>query len=187
MLDANDNTNSQCISNLQAEIHVLKNENVVLFEKIQRMEKNWDNLIKQTSVIESSRSKLEWEIKKARSELQTKNNLLHHLDTQNTDLQVAMRVAGEENKKLNEQLQQKLNELEEFQNEAKVASEKHNHSMKLWKEEKRTMVKQREETARKLDACEDELQAYFNENAKLEKQLRQVRKKIQANVPVVRA
>jgi type II secretory pathway component PulF len=46
--------------------------------------------------------------------------------------------------------------------------------MKVWKDEKRAMIKQKEEVAKKLDSCEDELQAYFNENAKLEKQLKQV-------------
>ena len=90
------------------------------------------------------------------------------------DLQSNVVAAGEENRRLNDSYQQKLEELHEIQDEAKAATERYNHSMKAWKEEKRAMAKQREEISRKLDACEDELQAYFNENAKLEKQLKQV-------------
>jgi chromosome segregation ATPase len=169
-----DATNSQCVANLQAEIHTLQGENETLYEKIKRMEGRFDALIKQTTEIETNRSRLEREISKVRAELSTKRSLLQHVDAQNADLKAAVAAATEENRNLHEQLQLKLEELHEFQSEAKGASEKYNQSMKVWKEEKRAIVKQKADSSKKLDACEDELQAYFNENAKLEKQLKQV-------------
>jgi len=168
--------NPPCVANLKAEIHTLQDENLTLYEKIKRMEKNWDELIKQTTLIEAKRSKLEWEVSKVRGELQTKNSILQHLDTQNADLQATITAAKEENKELNEKLQHKLEELHEFQSDSKTATERYNQGMKVWKDEKRAMIKQKEEVAKKLDSCEDELQAYFNENSKLEKQLKQITK-----------
>ena len=165
----------QCVANLKAEIHNLQDENLTLYEKIKRMERNWDALLKQTTGLEATRNKMEREIYKARSELLTTTSRLHTMDAQNADLQQVIGSINEERDKLNEQLQHKLDELLGLQNESLTASEKYNQSMKAWKEEKRAMIKQREEIARKLDACEDELQAYFNENAKLEKQLKQVK------------
>lgn len=169
-----DSTNPQCIANLKAEIRTLQDENLTFYEKIKRMEKSWDGLIKQTTAIEAGRSKLEKEISKVIGDLDSKNTLLQHMDAQNMELQASVVVHGEENRKLNEQLQRKLEEYHNLQEEAKAANDKYNHDVKVWKEKKRIMKKQREEIARKLDACEDELQAYSNENAKLEKQLKQV-------------
>eukprot|EP00026_Physarum_polycephalum_P002864 Phypoly_transcript_02873.p1 GENE.Phypoly_transcript_02873~~Phypoly_transcript_02873.p1 ORF type:complete len:753 (+),score=120.98 Phypoly_transcript_02873:184-2442(+) len=168
--------NLACVANLKAEIHTLQDENLTLYEKIKRMEKNWDGLIKQTSQMEAKRIKLEREVSQARDELQTKNFILQKLGTQNADLQATITAAKGENRELSEQLQQKLKDLHEFQSNSTSATEKYNQGMKVWKEEKRTLIKQKEEITKKLDACEDELQAYFNENAKLEKQLKQLTK-----------
>jgi chromosome segregation ATPase len=165
---------TQCITNLKEEIHTLQDENQTLYDNIKRMERNWDALIKQTTVMESCRSKLEREISKLRGELVTQTTLLKRVDEENTGLRSSIIASQEDSLKLHDKLQKKLDELHTLQGEAKTAADKYNHSMKVWKEEKRTMKKQREEIARKLDACEDELQAYFNENAKLEKQLKQV-------------
>lgn len=166
--------NPQCIANLKEEIHTLQGENNVLYEKIKRMESNWDALIKQTTLIEASRSKLEWDISRIRGELLAKTSLLQQLDLENNELQASLAAHEEKLHELNNIFNKKVEELHSFQTEFNEATERHALKSKAWKEEKRSINKQKEEIARKLDACEDELHSYHNENAKLEKHLKQV-------------
>lgn len=167
-------TTLSIVTTLQSEIRTLQDENSTLYEKIKSMEATWDALIQQTSQVEARKRKLEWEISKVRGELLTKASLLQSLDSENNELHASIIAREEDNKRLNDKLTKKIEKLRTCRVGSLDASEKYIQSGKAWKEERRSINKQREELTRKLDACEDELQAYFNENAKLEKHLKQV-------------
>lgn len=162
------------VAYLKEEVHNLKDENALLYAQLQRMEKNWDALLKKVENGEACRKKGEKDIYKLRHELQDKLLLGAKMCEENSELKTIVEAVRKQNQELNDQLQQQQEAVKSLEEEATATTEKYKQGAKTWKEEKRVLVKQKEDGRKKLESCEEELQIYINDNAKLERQFKQV-------------
>lgn len=161
-------------SSLLNEISNLREENSALYAQIKRMEGNWDGLLKQIELVEAHRTKLEREIIRVKSELKAKVQLISAMNVENNELKSVVSTKESSSQETNTELHKKLEELQAMQAEAKEATDKYKQSLRMWKDEKKVLVKHKEDTERKLENCEEELQVYVTDNAKMEKQLKLV-------------